>query len=173
MCIKPSGADTVANWDSNHTSFVELGGASDFFSGVSRCQAYSFSPRLLTRWQMGLGLFVPFSMCLCLLRGLTYFCRHGDLRALGRSPWIQSALLECNFELLDSKVCGEFLYLSIKHSPTFAELWGLWIILKQYLSLIPHMHGCSCLLSPRICLSSHNQIGFMLITFSKLFCFCS
>ena len=73
-----------------------------FLGGLSRCQVYSFSPRLLMRWQIGLGLFALFffSMCLCLMRGLTSFCRHGDVRAVGdchgyRVPF-WSAILSCS-----------------------------------------------------------------------------
>lgn len=119
-CVsKPSGADTVANWDSNHTSFVERRGGWDVFGGQSRCQAYSFSPRLLMRWQMGLRPLCAFSppLYVCVWwEGWHLFVsrRSENMRGL---PWIQSALLERSFEWLRWKVYEVPLYLALKHFP--------------------------------------------------------
>lgn len=51
----------------------------------------------------GPGPFSPvFFFRLYLMRELTFFCWHGNLKVLRGLPWIQNALLECSFEWLYS-----------------------------------------------------------------------
>lgn len=120
-----------------------------FLRGQSRCRAYSLSPRLLVRWQMGQDVFVlppppPFFSS-------PYVC-----------VWWEGCHLFVSVEIWNHEgiamvtwhcVGVEWSCLERENTPTLAELWSLWIKTYNYnISIcLWSMDGHLCPFSHRIC----------------------